>query len=187
MDLSDNRFEMPYLYFMSLKKLLITVHESLQKVNIDHALIGAFAMACYGIQRATGDIDFLIDEKDKNQTIEVLKKLGFTIFHQSEDVLQLQGPGNVDFLIARRPLSREMLKEAELIPPLNIKSVSLEGIIGLKIQAFRNNPKREFRDKADIISIMETNHKLNWDKIKMYADIFKAWEEIKQLRKKIDE
>ncbi|OGQ36676.1 MAG: hypothetical protein A3F16_03535 [Deltaproteobacteria bacterium RIFCSPHIGHO2_12_FULL_43_9] len=169
---------------MNLKELLVTVHEALQSANIEHALIGAFAMACYGIQRATGDIDFLIDEEDKNKAIEVLGKIGFTVFYQSDEVLQLQGPGNIDFLIARRPLSREMLKEAKPFPSLNIKSVSLEDIIGLKIQAYRNNPKREFRDKADIISIIETNYKLNWDKIKQYADIFNAWEEISQLRNK---
>lgn len=165
---------------MNLKELLITVHGALQHENIEHALIGAFAMACYGIQRATGDIDFLIDENDKSKVIDILGKLGFTIFY-------LQGPGNIDFLISRRPLSREMLKEAKIFQPLNIKSVSLEDIIGLKIQAYSNNPKREFRDKADIISILELNHNLNWDKIRSYADLFNAWDEICQLRKKINE
>ena len=77
---------------MNLKELLVSVHTALQDAHIEHALIGAFAMAHYGIQRATGDIDFLIDESDKKNTVMMLEKLGFKIFHQTDDVVQLEGP-----------------------------------------------------------------------------------------------
>ena len=137
---------------MNLKDLLINVHTSLEAANIHHALIGAFAMAHYGVQRATGDIDFLIDETDKQKALQALKKLNFKIFHQTEEVLQLEGPGSVDFLLSKRPLSKKMLEEAQVIPSLNIKCISIEGLIGLKIQAYQNNERRELQDKADILS-----------------------------------
>ncbi|MEK7790646.1 MAG: hypothetical protein AAB309_03365, partial [Deltaproteobacteria bacterium] len=67
---------------MNLKELLISVRNALQTAQIEHALIGAFAMAHYGVQRATGDIDFLIDETDRKKALTALEKLGFRIFHE---------------------------------------------------------------------------------------------------------
>ena len=171
---------------MNLKELLISVHDALQTAQIEHALIGAFAMAHYGVQRATGDIDFLIDETDRKKALTALEKLGFRIFHESDEVFQLEGPGNVDFLLAKRQLSRKMLEEAQVIEPLNIKCVSIEGLIGLKIQAYNNNPKRELRDKADILSMIEQHPKMNWEQIKQYADLFNAWEDILALKRKAE-
>ncbi len=171
---------------MNLKELLISVHQMLQDAQIEHALIGAFAMAHYGIQRATGDIDFLIDENDKKKALSAFKEKGFNIFYQSDDVLQFEGPGSIDFLLAKRPMSRKMLKEAQAIEPLNIKCVSVEGIIGLKIQAYINDPKRELRDKADILAIIEQNLQINWDRVKQYADLFGAWQDIITLKRKAE-
>ena len=171
---------------MNLKNLLMSVHAALKANQIDHALIGAFAMANYGVQRATGDIDFLIDEKDKQKTLNSLKNLGFTVSYESDEVLQFEGPGGVDFLLAKRELSRKMLEEAMNIKPLNIKCISIEGLIGLKIQAYKNNPKRELRDKADILSLIEQHPNLNWDQVKQYAELFDAWNEIVEIRKKIE-
>ncbi|MEK7790104.1 MAG: hypothetical protein AAB309_00575, partial [Deltaproteobacteria bacterium] len=107
-------------------------------------------------------------------------------FHESDEVFQLEGPGNVDFLLAKRQLSRKMLEEAQVIEPLNIKCVSIEGLIGLKIQAYNNNPKRELRDKADILSMIEQHPKMNWEQIKQYADLFNAWEDILALKRKAE-
>ncbi|MBI2646681.1 MAG: hypothetical protein HYW85_06625, partial [Deltaproteobacteria bacterium] len=140
---------------MNLKELLVSVHAALQDAHIEHALIGAFAMAHYGIQRATGDIDFLIDEIDKKNTVITFEKLGFKIFHQTDEIIQFEGPGSIDFLLAKRELSLKMLQEAKVIKPFNIKCISIEGLIGLKIQAYNNDPKREFQDKADILSLIE--------------------------------
>ena len=141
-------------------------------------------MAHYGIQRATGDIDFLIDESDKKNTVMMLEKLGFKIFHQTDDVVQLEGPGSIDFLLAKRELSRKMLQEAKAIEPFNIKCISIEGLIGLKIQAYNNDPKREFQDKADILSLIEQYPHMNWEQVKRYADLFNAWKDILELKQK---
>lgn len=171
---------------MNLKELLLSVHNALQTAQVEHALIGAFAMAHYGVQRATGDIDFLIDETDRKKTLTALEKLGFKIFHETDEVVQLQGPGSVDFLLAKRQLSRKMLKEAQNIEPLNIKCISIEGLMGLKIQAYTNNPKRELKDKADILSLIEQHPIMNWEQIKIYADLFNAWEDILALKRKAE-
>ena len=54
-------------------------------------------------------------------------------------------------------------------------------IIGLKIQAYVNNHKREFQDKADIAAIIEKCDSLNWDTIKYYAEIFEEWDAIQKI------
>lgn len=186
-ELSDiTMLSLCYDQVMDLKELFISVHKALQDAHIEHALIGAFAMAHYGVQRATGDIDFLIDEEDRDQAISSLEKLGFKIFYQADEVLQLEGPGSVDFLLAKRPMSRKMLQEAAVLDPLKIKCVSIEGIIGLKIQAYHNDAKRELRDKADILSMIEKNREINWEVVKQYADLFNAWGDILKLKREAE-
>ena len=74
---------------MNLKDILLKIHNALEGAHIEHALIGAFAMAHYGVQRATGDIDFLIDEIDRQKALEALQNLGFKIFHETEEVIRL--------------------------------------------------------------------------------------------------
>lgn len=46
---------------MKLKDTLTLASKSLAKDSIQHALIGGFALAAYGVSRATIDIDFLVD------------------------------------------------------------------------------------------------------------------------------
>ncbi len=167
---------------MNLKDLLLSVHNALQNANVEHILIGAFAMAHYGVQRATGDIDFLIDESDRKSALLSLQNLGFKIFRTTDEVIQLEGPGSVDFLLAKRPLSREMIKNAQPIAPFNVKCISIEGLIGLKIQAYYNDPKRELKDKADILSLIEQYPTIQWDQVKQYADLFNAWDDILKLK-----
>jgi hypothetical protein len=58
-----------------------------------------------------------------------------------------------------------------------------EGIIGLKIQAYKNDPDRELQDKADIKSIINCYSNLDWALVKAYADTFGEWQTIESFRK----
>ena len=79
-----------------------------------------------------------------------------------------------------------MLKRAKTLPGLKIKCVSAEDLIGLKIQAYINDPNREPQDKADIIALIRNNRELNWSLIKQYADIFNEWPAIDAIRARYD-
>ncbi len=85
-------------------------------------------------------------------------------------------------LLANRPLSQAMLTTAPADNDLNIPCVTAEDIIGLKIQAYKNDPQRRLRDQADIQALIEENQSLDWKKIKMYADLFDAWADIEAIR-----
>lgn len=166
---------------MDLRQTLILTHTILKQNNIPHAMIGGMALACYGIFRATMDLDILIHEEDQNIVKEILNKNSFNLINETNEFMQFSGIGNLDVLIARRPLSKDMLTHANLNGPEGIPFVRLEDLIGLKIQAYKNDPSRALQDKADIQELLKSKTNYDISKIKSYADLFNAWEEIKEL------
>jgi len=170
---------------MDLRKTLKFVHDLFSANSIDHALIGGLGLACYGSTRATVDMDLLIYEEDKLNAQELLNKNGFILQNESEEVLQFSGMGYVDLLIARRPISRNILKFSNKNGPEGINFVRAEDLIGLKIQAYKNDLTREFQDKADIQYLIDSQENLDWELIKKYADLFNEWEVIDEIRKKV--
>lgn len=171
---------------MDLRKTLKFVHNLLTSNSVNHALIGGLGLACYGSTRATVDMDLLIYEEDKSKAQELLELNGFILQNKSAEVLQFAGLGYVDLLIARRPISRDILKLANKNGPEGINFVRAEDLIGLKIQAYKNDVLREFQDKADIQFLIDSQDSLDWILIKKYADLFEEWEVIDEIRKKLE-
>lgn len=167
---------------MGLHITFTKVHEALEKSGIDHALIGGMALATLGIHRATQDVDLLIDGEQRTSAVQCLERAGFKLIFETKEVLHFEGLGRVDLLLANRPLSRQMLQEAKKYPQHKMRCVSPEGIIGLKIQSYTNDRKRELQDKADIKKLIEIYPDLNWKKVQLYAELFGEWETIKALK-----
>ncbi|MFZ3230910.1 MAG: hypothetical protein WA160_11945 [Pseudobdellovibrio sp.] len=165
---------------INLRKTLSDAHSVLELAGVAHALIGGFALAVYGQHRATADIDLLADGLKKELIKTELIKKGFTLKHESNEVLQFSGIGYLDVLLANRPLSLEMLKRANLNNELNIYILKAEDIIGLKIQAYKNDPSRELQDKADIQKLLSLPN-LDHEIIKKYADLFNEWSTLEKL------
>ncbi|MCB0391221.1 MAG: hypothetical protein KDD58_08020 [Bdellovibrionales bacterium] len=57
--------------------------------------------------------------------------------------------------------------------------------MGLKIQAYCNDPKREFQDKADILSLLQNNANIDYNRIKKWADMFNQWSAIEEIKSKL--
>jgi hypothetical protein len=169
---------------MDLRSTIKIVHELFEKNHVDHALIGGLGLACYGSTRSTIDLDLLIHEEDKDKADSLLQTHGFSLVNQSTEVMQYSGLGYVDLLIARRPISKNILKTSNSGGPEGIKFVQAEALIGLKIQAYKNDPSREHQDKADIQFLVENVDDLDWGIIKDYADLFSEWEVINDIKKK---
>jgi predicted nucleotidyltransferase len=169
---------------MNIIKNLIDLGGLLNGENIDFALIGGLALGIYGVQRFTNDIDLLIDGTARSRLKKTLLLNGYTIFAESAEVLQFSGSIPVDVICANRPLSLAMLETAKIEPLFNFKVIGVESLIGLKIQAYCNDPKRSLRDKADIAALIEANNStLNWTLIRTYADLFAEWSTIEELKK----
>lgn len=170
---------------MNLIESLDLITLSLSKEKIKHALIGGLALAAHGVTRATVDIDLLINGDNKAAAKSALFNLGFSIFHETEEVLQLSGPAQLDIIFANRSLSKKLLSCAKHYNDFPLPVVSAEGLIGLKIQAYKNDSKRELQDKADIQALLTQNPDLDLSIIKSYADLFNEWEFILKLKELI--
>jgi hypothetical protein len=167
---------------MALKQAVLQLHKFLSEAKIDHALIGGFALAVHGINRATGDIDLLVDEKDKSLLLETLSRNGYKLKQDVTEALHFDGPVSLDILLARRAVSKEMLARAKPAAILGVKCLDPEDLVGLKIQAYSNNPRRELQDKADIQFLFNKYPQMDWERVKRYADAFHQWTEIEKLR-----
>lgn len=166
---------------VQLRQTLELANELLTKNSICFSLIGGFALSAHGIPRATKDIDLLVDGQHMEKVKKLFTDAGFVVFFESKEVLQLNGPGYLDIVFAHRSLSLEMLKNSPL-RLAGVPVVSKEALIGLKIQAYKNDTSRTLQDKADIQALLKTAT-VDLQKVKAYADLFDAWLEIQELLK----
>lgn len=175
--------------FHSVFKFLIT---EFSRLKIDFALIGGFALQATGVTRTTRDIDLVVLGIDSPTIKEIMLSHGYTIAHESEDVINFTGKvfdlGRVDFLLAHREYAVAMLKRAEEKPVLSgkfkVKVVRPEDLIGLKVQACANDPSRVRQDMADIESIIRMNKShLNMDLVREYFGLFAKESELEAMLK----
>ena len=122
------------------------------------ALIGGFALPFHGVQRATGDVDFLVDAVGSASLHDALLAAGARCLHRTADAANY-GPGTsrlspVDFIFAHRERAQDMLARAKRGflrgARRHVPVVDAEGIIGLKLQALVNAPSRRAHEEADI-------------------------------------
>jgi Uncharacterised nucleotidyltransferase len=148
------------------------------------ALIGGLALAAHNYVRATQDIDFLADAADADRLHEALLSLGYQCLHRSDDAANyVRGDEGLDFLYAHRDVSRKLLATASERETAfgRIRVVSAEGLIGFKLQAFVNNPKRT-RDVDDVRFLLRNNRgKLNMDEVRQYFVLFERQDLLDEL------
>ena len=74
------------------------------------ALIGGFALPFHGVQRATGDVDFLADAIGADRLVADLTAAGFAVLHHSVELANLKSSradlAPVDVLFAHRAATR---------------------------------------------------------------------------------
>ena len=80
------------------------------------ALIGGFALPFHGVQRATGDVDFLVDASGAAALHDALLGAGARCLHRSADAANYaRGTSRlapIDFIFARRERALDMLRRA---------------------------------------------------------------------------
>lgn len=169
---------------IDLRSTLNIAHAALESAAIEHALIGGLALAEHGVHRATIDVDLLIDGTKVAPAKEALLAAGFKLEWETDDELMFSGPGYLDVLVANRLLSQKMLKNSRPSQSHAISVVEPEDIIGLKIQAYKNDPVREMQHKADIQAVARENADLDIQRIQEYAELFSEWDTVKSLLQK---
>ena len=178
---------------MNFAKVITEAVGALEAAHIRYALIGGFAMAMRGVQRATVDLDFILLLDDLEKADRILTSFGYTRTFRSENVshyLSADGDwGRIDLLHAFRGPSLGMLDRADCLTlghGIAIKVVQVEDIIGLKIQALSNDPSRLERDWYDIRLLVraarEHGSSLDWELIDDYLALFHLEGRIAELR-----
>lgn len=177
--------------FMNFREVLKNITKKFHEEKVDFALIGAFAMLQIGIERATRDIDFLISGEDVERVEKIMRGLTYETVQITRIFSQFESPlkvfGNVDFLHAVGTTGLQILKEAEKkrVWGQNIKIARPEDLVGLKVLAYANDPRREHGDKSDIEKIHDACQagrlKLDLKKIEYYYRIFDKMEDYENL------
>lgn len=152
-----------------------------------YALIGGLALSAHQLPRATQDIDFLLNRLDADVVDALLILLGYQCIHRSDDAANYRrGAAAIDFIYAYRERALWLIETAQTreIGAQSLKVVTVEGLIGLKLQALTNDPRR-VQDLLDIGKLIEKHHaKLNltqlydyfllFDKAALYDELIKS-------------
>lgn len=160
-----------------------------ERVGAPFALIGGLALASHGVVRATQDVDLLTDLTCAEQIDQELRRLGYVCLHRNQDAGNYaRGDERIDLLYASRPIARRLLAEAEDRQTLmgRLRVVSTEGLIGFKLQAIVNNPRRT-QDMEDIRALLRTNRDtLNMNEVLEYFRLFNRESQLDELLREID-
>lgn len=139
------------------------------------ALIGGLALASHKVIRATQDVDLLADVDFADRIDAAVAGLGYARLHRSSEAANyLRGDERVDFLFASRPIARRLLAEAPEYATAfgRLRVVSLEGLIGFKLQGLVNDPRRT-QDLEDIRALLRANQaSLDLQEVREYFRLF---------------
>jgi len=178
---------------MNFIKVIENVTSQLDAAGVRYALIGGFAMALRGVQRATIDLDFILMLDDLEKADAIFTGNGYQRAFRSENVSHYVSDdfefGRIDILHAFRGPTLGMLERADRIEiegGHSLPVVHVEDIIGLKVQAVVNDPTRATRDWADIRMILETRAEreepIDWQLLGDYLAIFGLEDKLRELK-----
>lgn len=151
------------------------VVSTLNSAGAHFALIGGLALAPYKVIRATRDVDLLTDAAMAEAINTALLELGYHCLHRSPDAGNYQrGDERVDLIYAHRPAALRLLASARprQTPFGQLNIVSPEGLIGLKLQGYVNDPRRT-QDREDIRALIAANREsLDMEEVREYFGLF---------------
>jgi hypothetical protein len=160
---------------------------ALDAASIEHALIGGLAVAAHRVIRSTQDVDLLVDGSRADEADAVFRALGYGRLHRTEHLANyLREPADrLDVLYARQPIARRLLADARPVAASPVRVVNVEGIVGFKLQALANDPRRT-RDLDDIRALLrEHRATLDWDRIGAYFELFDQTPLFETLRREL--
>jgi hypothetical protein len=145
---------------MSFKELCGAMADFFHREGMDYAVIGAFGLHAYGYTRATRDIDFLTRTEYQEKVLVFLNSLGFETILKTmafSNHLHPVGEVRVDMMYVEGTTADRMfsdVRKSKLFGDIELPVVSPEHLIALKLFAAYNDPKRKYKEFADIQEIM---------------------------------
>ena len=125
------------------------------------AIVGAFGLHAYGLSRATGDLDFILDVGCQGDLVGFLEDLGYETVYQSSGysnhVHPISAMGRLDFIYVDGHTADTLFHEASTTLSIGGWKIPVprpEHLIAMKVLAMKNDPARTFREMADIQFLM---------------------------------
>ena len=140
-----------------LKYVLSSVCNRLSQHGIPHALMGAMAMAFYGIPRYTADIDLLVEEVHQKTILSIMNDLGYECFQNAAGFAQFDSEGGilgrVDYMFVKTEDGRDILRRSVVVNEDMLGAVPVvqpTDYVVLKLMAIANNKERRVHDSSDL-------------------------------------
>jgi hypothetical protein len=172
---------------MNLKTVIESLIHFFAREEIAFAVIGAFALKAYGYVRATQDVDFLVRGKDQEKIVRFLETLGYETLYRSKGfsnhLHQLAALGRIDFVYVAGETADLIFAGTRpllILEDLTLPVVRPEHLIALKIYAMKNDPRRTFREMADIQQILRLAG-IDEDEVRSYFEKFGQLEKFDEL------
>lgn len=165
--------------------------EFLTDQKIGFAVIGGMALTVHGQARATADIDFLVERMPDSVDCGDPRYMEKFQFYRSKSstgttmTVDSKRNGQIELLLANNEMRQYAIATAgsARIAGVDVPVVSAAALVGLKVQAFVNNPNRK-QDRPDVLSVLETsNPDLSGLESKLSDEEKKALDKILQLWK----
>ena len=142
---------------MDFGKVLDEVAGFLEANGFPYAVIGAVALAAYGLPRTTLDLDLVVDAEAQDALIAFLESRGYETLHRSTGYSNHVHPdpsrGNLDFVYVRGETSRELFAGCRRAAGPRGREIPLpkpEHLAAMKALAMKNDPSRTFQELADV-------------------------------------
>lgn len=172
-----------------LKHVLAIICSRFSQEGIDHALIGAMAMAYYGLPRYTADIDLLASNRHRRAVGRIMTAIGLECYQDAARFAQFTSElglyGKVDVMFVQTTDGHAMLDRAVVVDDSITGAVPVvqpTDYAVLKLLAIANNPERDAHDTADLdalIRLAATNaiptpfEALNIERLIRFAERFR--------------
>lgn len=146
---------------MNFKSILEALEEFCAKQRVEFALVGAFGLAAYGLQRDTKDLDLMMEERSGPIVGRFLESLGYETLQRTHAFSihhhPLRKMGRVDLLLVDEATALEVLRRARPRPLLGrtVLAACPEHLAAMKALAIAQDPTRMHKDLGDVQFILK--------------------------------
>jgi hypothetical protein len=142
---------------MQFTKVLTTFADFFERERIRWAIAGGVAIAAWGYERGTQDMDFVVSGEDRERVTSFAESIGYETVHTSESfsnhVHPTEALGRVDAIYVNGRTAEDMFAAATMrVAASNVVApvISAEHLAMMKAFAIKNNPTRRYSDARDI-------------------------------------
>ena len=145
-------------------EVLRTLVFAAESQNLEMLLIGGHAINFYGLSRQTGDLDLIVKLSQKNEFLEILKKLKYTKSQDDNNFTRHKpaelGEWPIDLMYVDDQTFASLYKNSTQgqVGVADIKIVSARHLALLKIHALKHYQAHRFaKDYNDLLFLIRTS------------------------------